>query len=178
MKKNFEDLIDGPPIIEVNKSLFTKTINVMMASQELSHPQIMSYQIGGGDYYSSHKFQILHWGDIDRFIASACGEKKKSFYHMDALNEYDQCESPMNVDDNDFSADHNISSALSTSKHAKNKSNELIDEEEVSSDIDTDDEQTDELARENSADVIISIKDKVIFTSNDILDYCFCYKQF
>ncbi|KDQ65222.1 hypothetical protein JAAARDRAFT_117660, partial [Jaapia argillacea MUCL 33604] len=51
------------------KSLFVKAVNSMMASQEVSHQQVMSYLVGGGDYYCSHKFQILPWYAFQRYIS-------------------------------------------------------------------------------------------------------------
>lgn len=54
----------------VRHSLFTKTVMALMARQELSHQQVMSYLIGGGDHYKSHTFQVLKWGDADRHIRS------------------------------------------------------------------------------------------------------------
>jgi hypothetical protein len=50
------------------KSLVTKAINAMMSRQELSHQQIMSYIVGGGDCYKSHSFSILHWGSFDKIV--------------------------------------------------------------------------------------------------------------
>ncbi|KAI0715422.1 hypothetical protein C8Q76DRAFT_602314, partial [Earliella scabrosa] len=44
----------------------TMLINSMLARQEVSHPQIMSYLVGGGDHYTSHRFRVLHYGAFDR----------------------------------------------------------------------------------------------------------------
>ncbi|KAA1478401.1 hypothetical protein DENSPDRAFT_788082, partial [Dentipellis sp. KUC8613] len=52
----------------VSRSLLTKVVNAMMARQELSHPQVMSYLVGGGDHYSSHQFQNLNWGSLDKWV--------------------------------------------------------------------------------------------------------------
>ncbi|KAK7038370.1 hypothetical protein R3P38DRAFT_2417563, partial [Favolaschia claudopus] len=54
---------------KVNRSLFTKTVMALMSKQEISHQQVMSYLIGGGDYYSSHTFKTVKWGEIDRQAA-------------------------------------------------------------------------------------------------------------
>ncbi|PPQ81034.1 hypothetical protein CVT26_002879 [Gymnopilus dilepis] len=43
-------------------------VNSMMGRQEISHPQIMSYLVGGGDTYKSEKFCVLHWSAIRRFV--------------------------------------------------------------------------------------------------------------
>ncbi|KAJ7881690.1 hypothetical protein B0H13DRAFT_1629900 [Mycena leptocephala] len=56
---------------EVNRSLFTKTVMALMSKQEMSHQQVMSYLVGGGDCYTSHHFKIVKWGDFDRLIAKA-----------------------------------------------------------------------------------------------------------
>ncbi|KAJ7699720.1 hypothetical protein B0H16DRAFT_1349051, partial [Mycena metata] len=53
---------------EVNRSLFTKTVMALMSKQEMSHQQVMSYLVGGGDCYSSHTFKVVKWGDFDRLI--------------------------------------------------------------------------------------------------------------
>lgn len=50
------------------KSLLTKSVNAMMARMEISHQQVMSYLVGGGDHYSSHTFRNLYWGEVDRYI--------------------------------------------------------------------------------------------------------------
>jgi hypothetical protein len=46
-------------------------VNTMMARQELSHQQIMSYIIGGGDHYMSHCSRSLNWGDINKWMSVA-----------------------------------------------------------------------------------------------------------
>ena len=39
-------------------------VNSMMGRQEISHQQVMSYLVGGGDHYTSSKFSVLNWGAI------------------------------------------------------------------------------------------------------------------
>ena len=46
----------------------TILVNSMMARQEISHQQVMSYLVGGGDHYSSHKYRILHYSKFDQLI--------------------------------------------------------------------------------------------------------------
>ena len=46
----------------------TILINSMLCKQEMSHPQIMSYLVGGGDHYSSHRYRILHFGAFERSV--------------------------------------------------------------------------------------------------------------
>ncbi|KAJ7015731.1 hypothetical protein C8F04DRAFT_874019, partial [Mycena alexandri] len=40
----------------------TGTVNSMMGYQEISHPQVLSYLVGGGDHYTSDRFNVLWWG--------------------------------------------------------------------------------------------------------------------
>ncbi|KAI0711632.1 hypothetical protein C8Q76DRAFT_571570, partial [Earliella scabrosa] len=46
----------------------TIVINSMLCRQEISHPQIMSYIIGGGDRYTSHRYRILYLGAFARNV--------------------------------------------------------------------------------------------------------------
>lgn len=39
-----------------------------MARQEVSHQQVMSYLVGGGDHYKSDKFRVLHYGTFERLV--------------------------------------------------------------------------------------------------------------
>ncbi|KAJ6501460.1 hypothetical protein C8R47DRAFT_970072, partial [Mycena vitilis] len=47
----------------------TSTVNSMMGHQEISHPQVLSYLIGGGDHYSSHEYSVLWWGSVLRYVS-------------------------------------------------------------------------------------------------------------
>lgn len=46
----------------------TVLVNSMMARQEISHQQVMSYIVGGGDHYTSDKFRVLHYGSFERLV--------------------------------------------------------------------------------------------------------------
>jgi hypothetical protein len=43
-----------------DRNLLTKCVNSLMGCQELSHQQVMSYLVGGGDFYTGHKFRSVH----------------------------------------------------------------------------------------------------------------------
>jgi hypothetical protein len=60
---------------ERNKSLFMKTVNAMMAHQETSHQQIMSYFVGGSDVYTNHNFKLLQYCDFDRYVRKCLNER-------------------------------------------------------------------------------------------------------
>lgn len=61
-----EDTRDNAALRE--RSLLTKSVNAMMSKTELSHQQVMSYLVGGGDHYTGHTFRTLYWGSFDRWI--------------------------------------------------------------------------------------------------------------
>lgn len=43
-------------------------INSMLSRQETSHQQVMSYLVGGGDHYASHRFRVLHFRIFERRV--------------------------------------------------------------------------------------------------------------
>ncbi|KAH9850104.1 hypothetical protein C2E23DRAFT_712060, partial [Lenzites betulinus] len=53
----------------------TMTVNRMLSRQEISHQQVMSYLVGGGDVYSSHTFKVLHWSTFDRLFRKSFSEE-------------------------------------------------------------------------------------------------------
>ncbi|PPQ74557.1 hypothetical protein CVT26_007815 [Gymnopilus dilepis] len=52
-------------------SAMIKIVNSMMGRQEISHQQVMSYIVGGGDHYTSEKFASLHLGAFIRSISTS-----------------------------------------------------------------------------------------------------------
>ncbi|KAI0359121.1 hypothetical protein OH77DRAFT_1367691, partial [Trametes cingulata] len=51
-----------------SRGALTLTVNRMLSRQEISHQQVMSYLVGGGDFYTSHTFRTLYWGAFDRLF--------------------------------------------------------------------------------------------------------------
>ena len=43
---------------------FTITVNSMVGHQEISHQQVMSYLVGGGDHYTHGSFHTFNWGEV------------------------------------------------------------------------------------------------------------------
>ena len=43
-------------------------INSMLSRQEVSHQQVMSYLVGGGDHYASHRFRLLYFAAFHRVV--------------------------------------------------------------------------------------------------------------
>ncbi|KAJ7603335.1 hypothetical protein DFH06DRAFT_1022312, partial [Mycena polygramma] len=68
-EEKFRERLDDATESEIDRSLFTKTVMSIMARQEISHQQVMSYLVGGGDCYRSHSFRVVHWGDFDRLVS-------------------------------------------------------------------------------------------------------------
>ena len=63
-QSNVDDKADG----SLEKTLFVKSVNALMARQELSHQQVMSYLIGGGDHYKSHGFVSISWDHLNNAV--------------------------------------------------------------------------------------------------------------
>lgn len=54
-----------------------KSVNALMARQELSHQQVMSYLVAGGDHYKSHSFVSLSWDCLDSMFHSSVTNPNK-----------------------------------------------------------------------------------------------------
>lgn len=84
---------EGTPELDqqaVDRSLMIKVVNAMMGRQELSHQQVMSYLVGGGDHYTSHKFRTLYWPEFDRYFSSELTEEYDRDDHGDPIMVVDQ----------------------------------------------------------------------------------------
>ncbi|KIN94900.1 hypothetical protein M404DRAFT_34604 [Pisolithus tinctorius Marx 270] len=67
--KLFINNIETPSSV-CEQNLLTKTVNAMMGRREVSHQQVMSYLVGGGDFYTSHEFRIVRFHEfVDIVIA-------------------------------------------------------------------------------------------------------------
>ncbi|PPQ76166.1 hypothetical protein CVT26_009225 [Gymnopilus dilepis] len=55
---------------EVSPRAAITVANSMMGKQEISHPQVMSYLVGGGDHYSPFRFQKLHRWSFVAYVAT------------------------------------------------------------------------------------------------------------
>ncbi|KAJ3493916.1 hypothetical protein NLJ89_g10914 [Agrocybe chaxingu] len=70
VKKTYDRMPDIKANGDLKESLGAVTIavNSMMGWHEVSHPQVMSYLVGGGDHYTSEHFHVLQWGSIARYV--------------------------------------------------------------------------------------------------------------
>lgn len=66
--KKYPDISDNHIASDVSRRALTSTVNYMMSRREISHQQVMSYLVGGGDYYTSHSYAILHWGGFSKLV--------------------------------------------------------------------------------------------------------------
>ncbi len=62
------------PVVARSRSALTMTVNRMRSRQEISHQQVMSYLVGGGDHYTSHCYRVLYFGAFDRMFKRVWGE--------------------------------------------------------------------------------------------------------
>ncbi|KZO96691.1 hypothetical protein CALVIDRAFT_481063, partial [Calocera viscosa TUFC12733] len=83
--EKFEPLPDSSADTQ-SKSLVTKMLNSIMSRQEMSHQQVMSYYVGGGDHYTTHRFARLQWGyvsnQVQRMESSIGGDVSESEDHQ------------------------------------------------------------------------------------------------
>ncbi len=52
----------------------TIVVNSMLSRQEISHAQVMSHIVGGGDHYKSHTFRLLYYRTFERLVRTHWGE--------------------------------------------------------------------------------------------------------
>ena len=64
--------------IVCERSLLTKIVNAIMGRREISHQQVMSYLVGGGDCYTSHDFRTVRFYE---FLDIALKHKQ----HLDGM---------------------------------------------------------------------------------------------
>jgi hypothetical protein len=58
---------------DISKSLFMKWV-IFVKIYHISHPQVTSYLVGGGDHYTTHKFTPLYWVNIERLVLGSLSE--------------------------------------------------------------------------------------------------------
>ncbi|PPQ76270.1 hypothetical protein CVT26_009844 [Gymnopilus dilepis] len=68
-----------------NISAVTKLVNSIMGKQEISHQQVMSYLVGGGDHYTSERFQSLYLGAFFGHLRTG-GEELNSSEETDEVD--------------------------------------------------------------------------------------------
>ncbi|KAF5313723.1 hypothetical protein D9611_010075 [Ephemerocybe angulata] len=61
-------LSDAPREERDTRRVMTIAINSMLGHQEISHPQVMSYILGGGESYTNEQFQAINWAEVIRFV--------------------------------------------------------------------------------------------------------------
>lgn len=84
-----QSIVDNTDEGVKEKTLFVKSVNAMMGRQELSHQQVMSYIVGGGDHYKSHAFISVNWPRLDDIVqqledGTVNSENEQSYVSVDA----------------------------------------------------------------------------------------------
>ncbi|KAJ3546688.1 hypothetical protein NMY22_g1957 [Coprinellus aureogranulatus] len=54
-----------------NRRAMTIAVNSMLGHQEISHPQVMGYILGNGEYYTNESFQPINWAEVLRYIEAS-----------------------------------------------------------------------------------------------------------
>ena len=107
---------DTPKSIK-GKSLFIKTVNAMMARQELSHQQVLSYLIGRGDVYKANLFRLLKWVELDRFVQNELREEHRN--HTEEDNSHEQLDEDV-VMPNKLYNNHHSKTTVKDNEHNSN----------------------------------------------------------
>lgn len=55
---------DVNTVHDLNKRLIQRCANSLSREQEISAPEVISYIMGWGDQYISHRFKHLHFGSV------------------------------------------------------------------------------------------------------------------
>ena len=76
--KSARDRMQNNPTIPSNsiltgKSVVVKCANALISKQELSGPQVASFLLGNGDYYTNVKFRSLFWPTLESYIDNESG---------------------------------------------------------------------------------------------------------
>ncbi|KAF5311183.1 hypothetical protein D9611_012999 [Ephemerocybe angulata] len=64
-------LQNHPADVSSARRATTIAVNSMLGRQEISHPQVMSYILGGGEHYTNESFQAINWAEIIRYVMKA-----------------------------------------------------------------------------------------------------------
>ncbi|KAI9435941.1 hypothetical protein H4582DRAFT_2112183 [Lactarius indigo] len=58
-------------LLSQNKMLIQRCGNALSREQELSAPEVISYLMGWGDRFVSHRFETIHWHSVVRLLKKA-----------------------------------------------------------------------------------------------------------
>ncbi|KAF8122488.1 hypothetical protein EV363DRAFT_1182651 [Boletus edulis] len=70
-----------------DRNLVTKCVNSLMGRQEVSHQQVMSYLVGGGDVYTSHEFRPFRFYECMRNLETYIRDRDGTTYAQDSSEE-------------------------------------------------------------------------------------------
>ncbi len=79
----------------------TILVNSLLSRQEISHAQVMSYLVGGGDHYTGHKFRLLYFRAFERLVRRYWGELQTAVPIEAASSALSQHESPASNDNHE-----------------------------------------------------------------------------
>jgi hypothetical protein len=73
----FGDGIDTATLRDRNRMLIYRCFNALNQQNELSGPQVMSYLMGWGDVFRSHRFTPVYWSQLAQVLKQECPELRK-----------------------------------------------------------------------------------------------------
>ena len=63
-----QDEVDTSTLREQNRMLVYRCFNALNQQNELSGPQVMSYLMGWGDVFRSHRFTPVYWSQVAQVL--------------------------------------------------------------------------------------------------------------
>ena len=139
------------PLSLKGKSLFIKTVNSMMARQELSHQQVLSYFIGGGDHYKTNTFRIVKWAEIDHYVRIDLQEKQWSGQEGESMDG--------EVDEEEIGDIH------------EDPCTNLPTKDHEGFDCDDLDDSADDMQSVGAEEMTLRVENETIVPANHLLDY-------
>ncbi|KIM73164.1 hypothetical protein PILCRDRAFT_15475 [Piloderma croceum F 1598] len=145
------------------------TVNSMMAKQEVSHQQVLSYLVGGGNHYCGDSFHLLYWGAFSRLVGD----------HVNDVPE----ENPINLENNISDVSQEATeSDLSMNDNTHQSRPEEMNPEQITVSVEaaeneepiTVDEMNNEIENQREGDVmILQLGSGSITASNQQYDYLY-----
>ena len=92
----------------------TIMINSILSRQEISHQQVMSYLVGGGDKYTNEKYRIIHFGSFERHVVRYWASKENGGEREQHMSSVEQPAHPAPSTRRDGATDDHVEQTATT----------------------------------------------------------------
>lgn len=186
----FPGMLSGD-LKEHSQSALTITVNSMMGKQEISHQQVMSYLVGGGDHYSSDTFSLLYMTAFSKLIGNDVSDENDLSIHSETNNSGSGEETGVDIEMPDRIQEPGDDSGATAAGHEPNVDGESVEDmvtqpesgdQEISVSVVEDDperlpasdNQEEQHDRETNQDeIVLSLERGTITASGQQYDYIY-----